>query len=82
MINNVFVIIISISLNFLSIFALIKQTKINYIIIYYYLFYYSHERLIVIAKTIGIIYLSEEYANFDYNACYAYRLRQKLALKR
>ena len=41
------------------------QPKVDYTTIYRQLLHYSHERLLAVAKELGITYLEADYYNFD-----------------
>ena len=43
------------------------------------LLYYSYNKLIIIAKEIGIIYTLAKYTNFDYNTYYALKAKAKIS---
>ena len=59
--------------------AVVPQTKIDYATMHRRLLYYSHNKLIITAKEIGITYILAKYANFDYNACYALKAKAKVS---
>jgi hypothetical protein len=56
------------------------KTKVNYRIIHRRLLYYGHDKLMAVAKELGITYTPVEYANFDCKACH--KSKDKIQISR
>src|SRR5580700_2974952 len=70
-VDNVFAMITK-SREALPAFAMIKkQPKVDYTIMYRRLLHCSHNKLIAVAKEMGITYSQDEYKDFDCDACHA-----------
>ena len=48
----------------------IIQPKVDYTIMHRWLLYCSYERLLIVAKELGITYSEADYYNFDCDTCY------------
>ena len=56
-----------------------RQQKVDYATMHRRLLHCSHERLIAVAKELGITYSPDEYANFDCEACHASKEKMKVS---
>jgi hypothetical protein len=57
----------------------IKYLKVDYITIHRRLLYCSHDKLIVVVKTILISYSPKEYTDFDCEACHAIKAKAQIS---